>query len=1042
MKGDFSQAALDGARFSRVVAQQGRVQLDSDWNEQQAIIDYRLRTALADIFGHGELVGRAVVPQADAGFGVHVHTGRVFGGGEPAQPVHARLDASQPYSIECWIRPDAVEASSARTIAAFYVHQDLAIRVSLDGLGCVTFECADTEKRTQRLVSTRSVSTDGYTFVACVFTGDAVEIWIDGKVDRRAAAGAGAQHEHFALYAGTLEQGSEPFAGAIEAIHVLRGRRFHGDLREAFLRHERALDETREGVIAHWKAAHEDGARIFSELCIGPGRCYVDGLLCRAESHATLKSPELQSAESHQRFLVFVDAWERYVSAFEDASLRDPALAGLDTMGRLRTMAVPYVVPMDDPGAMLGFLAALDHDRAQIAVDLADNLLQSNQLYRFEAHAGGSAATVAPPNDAVSFELLRPDDSANAGNRRKIRLPQQLAAAWECGQFLQLVDQTGAASGTILQVASCANRDADGEWMFVDNVPAGLIGTVRVRPIASMLWSKDNGHAVFPIDRVITSDDTTTIDLFDEAGRASLLNIGDVVVITSEDRIQAFHAGIATTIANVSTNVPGMVSVVVPVSITDPGAGATLRRWDGLLPALAQPDTKPAITGDLTVRFSDSGVYRAGDYWLARIRPDADAPLDWRYDPHRVAAFLPPFGIAHVYAPLAFVEVRSDGPHVVKDLRHAARSTGDFDGAPSEVMREFEWPQPAVTVQQVEHRHTHEKIVERVSEQLPDDAFVLTRRAAASREGVEAVVEARVEHLEWRTFAGAAQSGSAQAVQIDGNIYVLYADGALWRFNPAEPQTAWKRCSPLAWDVHGSAVCAAGGKIYVLGGADSRGRVRREVYAYDPYMDAWASVAPMRKARARAAVAGDAGRVIVFGGTRRGLFGWRYLSRTVEEYLIDDDAWRMLEPMPFRRTRAAAVRWGASILLIGGLIGESLFGRARPTPRIDRFVRRTLSWREHLEMSETRVNPRAAAVGSQLIVLGDGSGAERIDLLMDDVQPISAKARDNFGFAAVSGAVYVISGVDFDGTPANDVQACTIVDRFYVYRPQTQRGDA
>ncbi|SFN69659.1 DUF6519 domain-containing protein [Nitrosospira briensis] len=52
MKGDFSRDTFDPSKhFSRVLMQQGRVQLDADWNEQNAILLHYLRTLAKDILG-------------------------------------------------------------------------------------------------------------------------------------------------------------------------------------------------------------------------------------------------------------------------------------------------------------------------------------------------------------------------------------------------------------------------------------------------------------------------------------------------------------------------------------------------------------------------------------------------------------------------------------------------------------------------------------------------------------------------------------------------------------------------------------------------------------------------------------------------------------------------------------------------------------------------------------------------------------------------------------------------------------------------------
>lgn len=55
MKGDFSRLTFDARKhFSRVLQQQGRVQLDADWNEQSAILLHYLQTLAGDLIGeHG-----------------------------------------------------------------------------------------------------------------------------------------------------------------------------------------------------------------------------------------------------------------------------------------------------------------------------------------------------------------------------------------------------------------------------------------------------------------------------------------------------------------------------------------------------------------------------------------------------------------------------------------------------------------------------------------------------------------------------------------------------------------------------------------------------------------------------------------------------------------------------------------------------------------------------------------------------------------------------------------------------------------------------
>src|SRR5712692_7899293 len=65
MTSDISRETFDYTRHcSQVVMQQGRVQLDADWNEQQEMLQYRLEMQTRD------MVGPSGVPQVGGGFKV------------------------------------------------------------------------------------------------------------------------------------------------------------------------------------------------------------------------------------------------------------------------------------------------------------------------------------------------------------------------------------------------------------------------------------------------------------------------------------------------------------------------------------------------------------------------------------------------------------------------------------------------------------------------------------------------------------------------------------------------------------------------------------------------------------------------------------------------------------------------------------------------------------------------------------------------------------------------------------------------------------
>ena len=86
-----------------------------------------------------------------------------------------------------------------------------------------------------------------------------------------------------------------------------------------------------------------------TDLTIGPGRLYANGLLCEndapalfsQQSDAPLATGGLAGMTwptNLARYLVYLDVWERDVSAVEDPSITEPALNGPDTTTRSRVV--------------------------------------------------------------------------------------------------------------------------------------------------------------------------------------------------------------------------------------------------------------------------------------------------------------------------------------------------------------------------------------------------------------------------------------------------------------------------------------------------------------------------------------------------------------------------------------------------------------------------------------------------------------------------------------------------------------------------------
>ncbi len=100
MKADFSRWTFDPTKhYHSVLQQQGRVSLDSDWNEQGAITGHRVEWEALDV------IGQAGAPAGDAGFqlsaasngsNLSISAGRAYVDGILIQNEQATLITQQP----------------------------------------------------------------------------------------------------------------------------------------------------------------------------------------------------------------------------------------------------------------------------------------------------------------------------------------------------------------------------------------------------------------------------------------------------------------------------------------------------------------------------------------------------------------------------------------------------------------------------------------------------------------------------------------------------------------------------------------------------------------------------------------------------------------------------------------------------------------------------------------------------------------------------------------------------------------------------------
>lgn len=171
-----------------------------------------------------------------------------------------------------------------------------------------------------------------------------------------------------------------------------------------------------------------------TDLVIQPGHAYVDGILAVWEGTTPVSyrnQPDYVPLPAlapvvNQIDLVYLDVWERHITALEDGQIREPALGGVDTTTRSKTLAQvriqPNVATTDCAAALAKVPACPGGGRlttSTVAGGLTPNscLLPpaggyrglENRLYRVEIHSGGTLANAtfkwSRDNGAVVFPI-------------------------------------------------------------------------------------------------------------------------------------------------------------------------------------------------------------------------------------------------------------------------------------------------------------------------------------------------------------------------------------------------------------------------------------------------------------------------------------------------------------------------------------------------------------------------------------------------------------------------------------------------------------
>jgi hypothetical protein len=411
-----------------------------------------------------------------------------------------------------------------------------------------------------------------------------------------------------------------------------------------------------------------DSKNVFS---VSEGRYFVDGILVENDfRNCTYKhqpdypasdtdDPLLQAIQKNDtktRFGIFLDVWERHITAIEDDAIRETALGGPDTCTRAKVVWQIRALPLtedqqkkmaDAAKKISGQLEELWKKKAQLEKDFiaeSDKTKQVALLKQLQLLDEDLARL-------TQLSFLRPHEVLLS---RLVRLSNaKLAARVDPGQKTEDACVTPPAS---------KYRGAENQLYRVEIHQGGKIGD-NTPP--TFKWSRDNGSVATAWLGCEGSD----LQVPSTRGFAA----GNWVELSDDTLELLGQPGILVQLVKVEGAILSVDPATTLPQFSEFPKNPKLRRWDQAAteavsladdnavpiqesPAGAKP--KQAVWMDLEdgvqIQFSPGGEYRTGDYWLIPARAET-GNVEWPQAEDLNPQPLPPHGIEHHHALLGFV---------------------------------------------------------------------------------------------------------------------------------------------------------------------------------------------------------------------------------------------------------------------------------------------------------------------------------------------------------------------------------------------------
>ncbi|SFS14319.1 hypothetical protein SAMN05216570_3062 [Dyella sp. OK004] len=390
------------------------------------------------------------------------------------------------------------------------------------------------------------------------------------------------------------------------------------------------------------------------------GHFYVDGILCENDAMCTPATQPYAPAPPDgggdwsnppASFALWLDVWERHLSAVEAPGIADIALNGIDTATRAQTVWQLRLLDLDTAHetAPLDAATAALNLRLQAATTDAEKAAIKQQLDAITQLRNSLAAGAAGNNNDPCSAL------------RQI-LGTRATYAWP--RLRAQLGPVASDSDPCVIAADARYRGCENQLYRVEVHQGGMASSANAATTTDFKWSRENGSVIFPILNAASnpqSDGSAQLAVsLANLGRDQRLGlaVNDWVELVDDDYTLAQRASpllqvIAIDIAQ------RLVTLAVPKNVTayavsnDPKKHPLLRRWDQSQGLDAQGCVS-LVEGEfidledgVQIRFEPGGIYATGDYWLIPARVAGNGTLDWPQAADGSAAAVTSRGMHH-----------------------------------------------------------------------------------------------------------------------------------------------------------------------------------------------------------------------------------------------------------------------------------------------------------------------------------------------------------------------------------------------------------